>query len=438
MNYTVTPAEKSTVKIEIAFTPEEWEAANDKAYLQNRKKYTVNGFRKGKAPKSVLEMYYGKGLFYEEALNLLYDEHYGAILEKEKDNFTAVGEPSLSLGDDFSETHVVLIATVPVMPEVTIGQYKGIKINKYEYTVTDADVERDIEATRKRLAKNVDVTDRPAAMEDTVNIDFVGKKDGVAFEGGTAEGYDLVLGSHSFIPGFEEGVVGMSIGETKDIGVTFPEDYQEESLKGRPAVFTVTLHKITGKELPALDEEFVKKLGADSLDAYKEKVRTRLEKNAESRSRNETENAILEAIAKTASAEIPDALIERQEEMDLQRMEQNIMYQGIRPEDYYQYIGTTREEYKKNFEEDAKKMVLHQLIIEKLLKDENITASEEEVSAKIAEQAASVGKEPAEYEKTLDPRQREYIENDIKITKLFDFLIANNDMVLYTEEPKAE
>ena len=438
MNYTVTPAEKSTVKVEIAFTPEEWEAANDKAYLQNRKRYTVNGFRKGKAPKAVLEMYYGKGLFYEEALNLLYDEHYGAILEKEKDNFTAVGEPSLSLGDDFSETHVVLIATVPVKPEVTVGQYKGIKINKYEYTVTDADVERDIEATRKRLAKNVDVTDRPAAMEDTVNIDFVGKKDGVAFEGGTAEKYDLVLGSHSFIPGFEEGVVGMSIGETKDIGVTFPEDYQEESLKGRPAVFTVTLHKITGKELPALNEEFVKKLGSDSLDAYKEKARARLEKNAESRSRNETENSVLEAIAKTASAEIPDALIERQEEMDLQRMEQNIMYQGIRPEDYYQYIGTTREEYKKNFEEDAKKMVLHQLIIEKLLKDENITASEEEISAKIAEQAASVGKEPAEYEKTLDPRQREYIENDIKITKLFDFLIANNDMVLYTEEPKAE
>ena len=438
MNYTVTPAEKSTVKVQINFTPEEWADANQKAYLQNRKKYTVNGFRKGKAPKAVLEMYYGKGLFYEEALNILYDEHYSSILEKEQENFTAVGEPELSLGDDFSDTNVSIIATVPVKPDVTIGQYKGIKITKYEYTVTDADVERDIENTRRRLAKDVEVTDRPAEMGDTVNIDFVGKKDGVAFDGGTAEKYDLTLGSHSFIPGFEEGVVGMNIGDVKDIGVTFPEDYQEESLKGQPAVFTVTLHKITGKELPALDEEFAKKLGSDSVEAYSAKVRERLEKNAENRSRNETEDSILTEIAKTATAEIPDALIERQEEMDIRRMEQNIMYQGIRPEDYYQYIGTTREEYKKKFEEDAKKMVMHQLIIEKLLKEENIAASEEEISQKIAEQAASVGKEPAEYEKTLDPRQREYLENDIKITKLFDFLIANNEMVLSTEEPKAE
>lgn len=438
MNYTVTPAEKSTVKVQINFTPEEWADANQKAYLQNRKKYSVNGFRKGKAPKAVLEMYYGKGLFYEEALNILYDEHYSAILEKEKENFTAVGEPELALGDDFSDTNVSIIATVPVKPEVTIGQYKGIKITKYEYTVTDADVERDIENTRRRLAKDVEVTDRPAEEGDTVNIDFVGKKDGVAFDGGTAEKYDLTLGSHSFIPGFEEGVVGMNIGDVKDIGVTFPEDYQEESLKGRPAVFTVTLHKITGKELPVLDEEFAKKLGSDSVEAYSAKVRERLEKNAENRSRNETEDSILTEIAKTATAEIPEVLIERQEEMDIQRMEQNIMYQGIRPEDYYQYIGTTREEYKKKFEEDAKKMVMHQLIIEKLLKDENITASEEEIAQKIAEQAASVGKEPAEYEKTLDSRQREYIENDIRITKLFDFLIANNEMVLFTEEPKAE
>ncbi len=438
MNYKVTPSEKSTVKVEIAFTPEEWAAANEKAYLQNRHKYAVNGFRKGKAPKTMLEMFYGKGIFFEETLNLLYDEHYPAILEKEKDAFTPVGDPELSLCDGFSETNAVLIATVPVLPEVTVGQYKGIKINKYEYTVTDADVEKDIDATRTRLAKSVEVTDRPAEMGDTVNIDFVGKRDGVAFEGGTAEKYDLTLGSHSFIPGFEEGVVGMRIGDVKDITVTFPEDYQEESLKGQPAVFTVTLHKITGKELPALDEELAKKLGADSVEAYKTKVRERLEKNAESRGRNETEDAILTEIAKTATCEIPDVLIDRQEEMSLRRMEQNIMYQGIRPEDYYQYLGTTRDEYKKKLEEEARRMVLHQLVLEKLLELEKITASEEEIGAKIAEQAASVGKEPAEYEKTLDPRQREYIENDIKITKLFDFLLANNEMVLYKEEPKKD
>ncbi len=438
MNYTVTPAEKSTVKVEITFTSEEWNAALQKAYLQNRKRYTVNGFRKGKAPKAVLEMYYGRALFYEEALNILYGEHYGEILDKEKDNFTAVGEPELSLGENFSEKNVVLIATIPVKPDVTIGAYKGIKINRYEYTVTDADVDADIEATRKRVAKSVEITDRPAETGDTVNIDFEGKIDGVAFEGGTAQGQDLTLGSHTFIAGFEEGVAGMAIGDVKDIDVTFPEDYQAEELKGKAAVFTVTLHKITGKELPALDDEFAKKFGADTLDAYKAKVRERLEKNAALRSRNETENAILTEIAKTATAEIPDALIEQQEEFSVRRVEQNLMYQGIRAEDYYAYIGTTREEYKKNFEEEARTLVLHQLVIEKILELEHITATEEEIAAKIAEQAAAVGKEPAEYEKSLDPRQREYIENDIRITKLFDFLMENNEMVLYTEEPHTE
>ena len=246
MNYQVENAEKSTVKITITFTPEEWNEAINKAYQQNRGKYAVNGFRKGKVPKNVLEMYYGKGLFYEDALNILYGEHYGAILDKEKDNFTAVGDPSLSV-DDISDEKVVLIADVPVKPDVEIETYKGIKIPEFVYTVSDADVDKDIEDTRLRLAKDEDVTDRAAEMTDTVNIDFAGKMDGKAFDGGTAEGYDLTLGSHQFIPGFEEGVVGMNIGETRDIEVTFPEDYQAEELKGKKAVFTVTLHKITGK-----------------------------------------------------------------------------------------------------------------------------------------------------------------------------------------------
>ncbi len=429
MKYEVKPAEKSTVKITISFTPEEWAEANNKAYVQNRSKYAVNGFRKGKVPKHVLEMYYGKGLFYEDALNLLYYEHYGKILEQEKDRFTAVGDPSLSLGDDFSEENVVLVADVPVKPDVSIGSYKGIKITKYEYTVTDADVEKEIESARERIAESVEVTDRPAQTGDTVNIDFVGKTDGKEFDGGTATGYDLVLGSKSFIPGFEEGVVGMNLGDVKEIPVTFPEDYQAEELKGKPAVFTVTLHKITGKILPELNEEFAKKMGSDSMEAYTAKVRERLEKNAASRSLNETENSIITEIAKTATAEIPQVMIDRQCDASLQRMEYNLMYQGIRLDDYLNYIGSTREEYKKNFEEEAKTAVLHQLVVEKLIELEHITASEEEIAAKVAEQAASVGKEAEEYRKGMDPRQLEYIENDIKVTKLFDLLQAENEMI---------
>lgn len=435
MKYEVAAAEKSTVKITMTFTAEEWSQANDKAYLANRKKYAVNGFRKGKVPKHVLELYYGKGLFYEDALNDLFAEHYGEILSAEKDKFTAVGDPSLSV-EDLSDEKVVLAALTPVKPDVKIGTYKGIKINKFEYTVTDADVDADLEATRERVAEKGEATGRPAKMKDVANIDFVGTLDGKEFDGGSAEGFDLTLGSHQFIPGFEEQVVGMNVGEKKDIEVTFPEDYQAADLKGKKATFAVTLNKLTESKLPALDDAFAKKMGSETLAEYKAKVRERLEKNAESRSRNETENAILTEIAKTAEAEIPEAMISRQEDVSMQKMEYNLMYQGIRMEDYLGYIGTTREEYKKNFEEDARRTVLHQLILEKLIAEEKITASEKEIEEKVAEQAKSVGKEAAEYKKTMDPRQLEYIENDIKITKLFDFLMKNNEMVTLKEEKK--
>ncbi|MGN0823236.1 MAG: trigger factor, partial [Candidatus Gallimonas sp.] len=414
-----------------------WAQAIDKAYAQNRSKYAVNGFRKGKVPKHVLEMYYGKGIFYEDALNILYSEHYGATLDKEKDNFTAVGDPSLSV-EDISEKKVVLSAVVPVKPDVEIEKYTGIKINKYEYNVTDEDVEKEIASTRDRMAEKVDVTDRAAQTGDTVNIDFVGKTDGKPFEGGSAEKFDLTLGSGQFIPGFEEKVVGMQIGETRDIDVTFPENYQAEELKGKPAVFTVTLHAIKGKIVPELDEAFAKKMGSDSVEAYRAKVRERLEQNAAARGRNETENAIVTEIAKGAKAEIPQAMIDRQSDYSLQKMEYNLMYQGIKLDDYLKYIGSSREEYKKNFEEDSRKAVLNQLVVEKIIKLENISASEEEISAKVEEQAKSVGKTAEEYRKTMDPRQFEYIENDIKVEKLFEFLQANNEMVVYREEEKAE
>lgn len=437
MEYTTSPAEKSTVKITMTFNAEEWAKANEQAYRENRHKYGVNGFRKGKAPKHVLEMYYGKGLFYEDALNILYAAHYPEVLQKEQANISPVGDPALSV-EDLTDEKVVLVAQTPVKPDVQIETYTGIKIPKYEYTVTDDDVAAEIDGMRERVAEKVEVTDRPAQMKDIVNIDFVGKCEGVEFEGGSAEKYDLTLGSRQFIPGFEEQVVGMKVGETKDINVTFPDDYQAENLKSKPAVFTVTLHKITGSVLPALDEEFAKKMGSDSLEAYRAKVRERLEKNAESRSRNETENSILTEIAKGATAEIPDAMIDRQEDVSMQRLEYNLMYQGIKMEDYLAYIGTTRAEYKKNFEEDARKTVLHQLIIEKIVKEEKITASEEEISQKVAEQAKSVGKEPEVYRKEMDPRQLEYIENDIIITKLFDFLQSKNEMVAYQEEAPAK
>lgn len=437
MNYTQAVGEKSTVKLTINFTEEEWQDAINKAYQKTRGKYSVPGFRKGKAPKPVLENYYGKGVFFDEAFNFLYGEHYFAILEKEKANFTAVGEPSLSVEDMTEGKGVTLSAVVPVKPEVTIEAYTGLKIKKYEYNVTDADVEAEVKKLLERDAKDAEVNDRPCKSGDTVNIDFSGSVNGEKFAGGTAEDYDLVLGSHSFIPGFEEQVEGMKAGEEKNITVTFPEDYQADNLRGKEAVFAIKLHKITEKQLPELTDEYVKKhAGAETVEEYKQKTREKLLKSAENRSRDDTENSMVEEICKHATAEIPDAMLESEIDRMVQDFSYRLMYQGIKLEDYVKYMGQTMQEFREQFREQARPRVLSQLVVEKIVKSEGFKAEDGEIDKKIEEQAQSVGKTLEEYKKNIDPRQIEYITNDIIITKLFDFLATNND--LYAEGKESE
>lgn len=436
MNYTVETAEKSSRKITINFDAKEWAEANDKAYLKNRKKYAVNGFRKGKVPKNVLLNVYGKGLFYDDALNGLFVEHYFDIIDKEKDNFIVVGDPNPSV-EELTDEKVTIVAIVPVKPEVEISAYKGMKIKKVEYTVSDDDVEAEVGRFRERFSTPVDVTDRPAELTDTVNIDFSGSVDGVVFEGGTAEKFDLTLGSGQFIAGFEDQVVGMKIGEKKDVNVTFPETYQAENLKGKAAVFAVTLNSIKGKQLPELTDEFIKdKTGSETLADYKAKVKERLERQASLRAKDETENNILDEIAKNATCEIPDAMLSSQIDQMVQRSSYTLRSQGITLEDYLKFTNMTMEAFRAQFTEQAGKNVLNQLIIEKLIKDEGITAEDSEVEERLKEQAASVDKDVEEYKKTVEARQLEYIKNDIALTKLFDFLKANNEM--YTEEAKGE
>lgn len=428
MKYTSTAGEKSTVKLTIDFSKEEWDGAIAEAYKKTRAKFTVPGFRKGKAPKNVVENYYGKAVFFDEAFNVLYSRHYPEILEKERENFTAVGEPELSV-DDLSDEKVTLTAVVPVKPDVKIAAYKGLDIKKYEYSVSDADVEKEVNKILDREAKTVDITDRACADGDTVNIDFSGSVDGEKFPGGTAEGYDLVLGSGSFIPGFESQVVGMNIGEDKDITVRFPADYQAENLRDKDAVFAIRLNAIKGKELPELTDEYVKKhTGSETVADYTAKVKERLEKQAESRGRDETENSIVEAISKTAECEIPQAMIENEIDRMVQDFSYRLMYQGLKLEDYIKYMGQTMEQFRAQFADQAHTRVLSQLVIEKIVREEKISAAPEEIDAKIAEQAASVGKTAEEYKKNIDPRQQEYITNDIVITKLFSFLEENNNM----------
>ena len=428
MKYTTKAAEKSTVKITIKFDGEEWKNAQTQAYVKTRGRFAVNGFRKGKAPKNVIENAYGKGVFYEEALNTLFSENYGKILDKIGDKYTIVGEPDVSV-DDLSDEGVTMIAIAPVKPEVKISSYKGIKIKEYAYNVSDEEVDAEVARVLDRNARKVSVEDRAAANGDIVNIDFVGTVDGVKFDGGEAEGFDLTLGSGQFIPGFEDQVVGMNIGETKDVNVTFPENYQAENLKGKPAVFSVKLNGIQAKELPELTDEFIKDAtGSETVAEYKTKTRERLEKQAANRANDATENSILEAIAANTEVEIPQAMIEREIDSLVQKFEYQLMYQGLKLQDYLDFLKVTVADFRKNYEEQATKNVKSQLIISQLIKEEKIEATEEEVNAKIAEQAASVGKETEEYKKNMDPRQFDYISSDIVITKLFDFLKANNEM----------
>ena len=428
MKYTTKAAEKSTVKITFKFDGEEWKAAVQNAYLKTRGRFAINGFRKGKAPKNVIESVYGKGVFFEDALNNLFNENYGKVLEKEAKKFTVVGDPDVSV-EKLEEDNVTIVAIVPVKPEVKISSYTGMKIKQYAYTVEDAEIDAELNRVLDRNARKVAVSDRAAQDGDIVNIDFVGTVDGVKFDGGEAEGYDLTLGSGQFIPGFEAQVVGMNIGETKDVNVTFPENYQAENLKGKAAVFAVKLNGIQAKELPEVTDEFIKDAtGSENLEAYKAKTRERLEKQAERRANDATENSILEAISANAEVEIPQAMIEKEIDGLVKKFEYQLMYQGLKLQDYLDFLKIPVSEFRKNYEEQAKKNVLNQLVISQLIKDEKIEATEEEVDAQIAQQAAEVNKSAEEYKKNMDPRQFDYISSDIIITKLFNFLKANNEM----------
>ena len=428
MKHTTKAAEKSTVKITLKFDGAEWAEAQNKAYLQTRSRFTVNGFRKGKAPKNVIEHAYGKGVFYEDALNILFSENYASVIEKNAKKFTVVGDPDVSV-EDFSDEGVTLVAIVPVKPEVKISSYKGMKIKEFTYNVEDSEVEEELNRLLDRNARKVEITDRAAQNGDIANIDFVGTVDGVKFDGGEAEGFDLTLGSGQFIPGFEDQVIGMQIGETKDVNVTFPENYQAENLKGKPAVFSVKLNALQGKELPELTDEFIKDAtGSESVEAYKAKTKERLQKQADKRATDATENSILEAIAANTEVEIPQAMIDREIDSLVQKFEYQLMYQGLKLQDYLDFLKTTMADFRKNYEEAAIKNVKSQLIISQIIEEEKIEATEEEVNEKVAEQAKSVEKDVEEYKKGMDPRQFDYIRSDIIITKLFAMLKANNEM----------
>lgn len=424
MNYKFEKAEKSTVKISITLDAAEWSAAQTDAYNKTKGKYSLPGFRKGKVPMRVLENTYGKGLFFEDAVNEAFPKYYFEILGKEP-SIEAVGRPSLDV-ENIGEDGITLVATVPVKPDVKLGAYKGIKFEKVEYNVKDEDVDNALKRLQERNSRMVNVEDRAAENGDTVVIDYSGSTGGVKFAGGTAEKQNLELGSNSFIPGFEEQIVGMKIGEERDINVKFPEDYHAEDLKGKDAVFHIKLHEIKKKELPEITDEFIKDAdGAESVEAFKVETRKRMQEANDKRAERELEDKIVKAVTEKAETEIPDALVEHQIDNMVQEMEYRLMYQGLRLEDYLKYAKMSMEEYRKGYAEQAKELVKQQLVIEKIIAEEKIEASDEEVENKIRENAEAQNKSVEDYKKENAGRT-DYVKNEIVIGKLFDFLKSAN------------
>ena len=421
MKYTFEKGKKSTVKITIDLTAKEWKDAIELAYNKTKGRYSVPGFRKGKVPQKVLESAYGVGVFYEEAINQAFPKYYTEILEKET-TIEPVASPDLDI-KKISEKGITMIAIVPVKPEVVIGAYKGINYKKNVYNVEDKDVEEEIKRLQERNSRLVDVTDRAVENGDSVIIDYSGSVDGVKFEGGTAEKQSLIIGSGAFIPGFEEQLIGMNIGEDRDINVKFPEEYHAENLKGKDAVFAIKLHEIKKKELPEINDEFIKEsVGAESVDAYKKETKERLEKQNADRAERELEDEMIKKITETTDVEIPDAMIENQIDRMVQEMEYRLSYQGLKLADYLKYMDKSMEDFRKDYTEQATEYVKSQLVIETIIEREEIVATDEEVEKRVEEMAKNQGKEVPDVKKNMNARQLDYIKNDIIIKKFFDIL----------------
>lgn len=420
--------EKNTLTITFKMDATEWAAFDKKAYEQNKGKYNVPGFRKGHVPRNVLEQRYGKGLFFEDALYLAAQEYYSEFLDKnskvEPVARPTLDEKSVKIDDKGAQFDVV----VTVRPEVTLGQYKGLTVKKSKVAaVKPADVDAELAKMQERNARFVEVTDRAVEDGDQINLDYCGKKDGVAFEGGTAQKQTLVIGSHSFIEGFEEQLVGMNIGETKDINVTFPKEYHSAELAGKPAVFTVTVNEITKKEVPALDDEFAKDVSEFStLKELKADIKKNLTEKNEKEAANADESKLVETVVANTKLDIPVEMINEQIDQYVEDFKYQLSYQGLNIEDYFKYTNTTMDALRAQHKERAEKAVKTRLVFEEIVKAEKIKSTKKEVDAKIADYADKVHQTVEELTKQLQPQDMYYFENQVITEKLLNLLKKEN------------
>lgn len=429
MNTKVEKIETNVVKVEVSVAAEKFQEALKKAYQKNVKKFNIPGFRKGKAPMHIVEQYYGEGVFYEDAVEFLVDETYPQAVEES--GISPVDYPKIDVVQIGKNTEFIYTAEVVVKPEVKLGEYKGLEAKKIEYPVTDEDINAELDAMKEKNARIISKEDGTVENGDIAVIDFEGFIDGTAFEGGKGENHDLTIGSGSFIPGFEEQLIGLKAGEEKDVNVNFPEDYQAEELKGKPAVFKVAVKEIKYKELPELDDEFAKDVSEfDTIDEMKADLRKKLEEKNSDRAKNEYEEEVITKAVEASEIEIPEAMIEREIDYMVKDLDYRLRYQGLTIEKYIELMGITMDKIREDFKEVASKRVKTNLTLEAIAKAENMSASDEEIDAKADEMAKRYGMEDtAKVKETILKNQKEIIAEEIVNNKVIDFLVKSSKEV---------
>ena len=424
MSTTVEKISSNKVKLSFDIDAAKFDEAMGKAYIKVRGQVAIPGFRKGHAPRKMIENMYGEGVFYDEAFELIFDEVYGLAIDENK--LEVVDLPQVDIQQIGTGKNLQFTCEVFVKPDVTLGEYKGVEVKKEHTLVTEDDVNAEIEKERNKQAAEVSVDDRAVAEGDTVNLDYSGSVDGVKFAGGTAEGQTLKIGSHTFIPGFEEQMVGMNIGEEKDLNVTFPTEYHAPDLAGKEAVFHVKVNSITETQLPALDDDFAKDISEfDTLDAYKADVRAKLEAQAAERDNNAFTNAVIEKVMANATVEIPDAMVERQIDSMVRNFEARLAQQGLKLADFMKYTGQDEKSFRNQYRDQAEKSVRANLVLEAVENVEKFEAAEEEIDAEIEKFAKQIGQNVEDLKKNLTEGDREYFKADVIRDKAVKFLCDN-------------
>lgn len=424
MSVKVENIEKNKVKLEIEVEAKKFEECLNKAFNRNKSRFNIPGFRKGKAPRNVVERYYGEQILYEDAINYACADAYeDAVSDNE---IKPVDKPELDIVQIGSGQNFIFTATVTVAPEVELGDYKGLKVEKEEAVVTDEDVDKELQKEVEKRARLVAVEDRPIEDGDTLNIDFLGSVDGVPFEGGEGKDYTLVVGSGTFIPGFEEQLIGANLDDHVDVNVTFPEEYHSEELKGKAALFKVKINDIKVKELPEVNDDFASEASEfETLDEYKAHIKVKLTEQAQQAADRKYEEDLVKKAVDNASCEIPEVMVDKRLDQMLNQFDMQLRYQGMSLEQYLQMMGMDISKFKADYYDNALNDEKTQLVLEKIAEVENIIASEEEYEAELEEMAKKYNQTADEMKKQLRDEDIEYIKDSIEQKKTIELLVKN-------------